>query len=298
MNKIVLRLSTCLAALVFSGVANAAMQGSNPEYPLGNTLGIPTGMLPPPGLYLTFKPSYTQGKSVNGEGHYTGGHSSVWGATGSIGYIPGIKILGAQYGFFIRSLGYLNVALTKPAAAGGKTYTRIGLVDTEFTPISLSWNLGHRVFVNGEFSFYIPNGQYSSTATVNVGQNHWTIEPDMSVSYLPGPYQFTAHLTIDKNFENQNKSYTNGTTMDWDFTALRSFGKFSFGPVGYFYKQITPDEGPVALNGGSPEAIAAGVDAAYHAKGYLLNMYWVHDVYDRNVTDNSKILISFVVPIA
>ncbi len=91
------------------------------------------------------------------------------------------------------------------------------------------------------------------TAKVNTGQNHWTIEPDMSVSWLPGPYQFTVHVTLDKNFENSTTHYTNGTTMDWDFTAMHSFGHWSFGPVSYFYKQITADSGPAALNGGSDQ---------------------------------------------
>lgn len=282
---------------VMSVPAEAAMVGSNPEYPVGNTLGQPTGLLPPPGVYLTFKPSYTQSRPVDGNGHFTGAHANIWGATGSLAYIPDIRIFGARYGMFIRSLGWLNVSLTTPRAAGGKTFNRIGLVDTEFTPLSLSWDLGHHVFFDADFGFYPPNGQYSDTAKVNTGQNHWTIEPDMSVSWLPGPYQFTVHATLDKNFENSATHYTNGSTMDWDFTAMRGFGHWSIGPVSYFYKQITADSGPAALNGGSPEAFALGADVAYQGKGYKMNMFFTHDVYARNVGEAGKVVLTLSVPL-
>ena len=286
-----------LPFVLMAGHAYAAATGSSPEYPEGNTLGLPTGALPPPGVYITFKPSYAQSRSTNAAGHFTGAHAEVFGATGSIAYIPGIKILGANYGMFIRSIGSLNVSLTTPPKAGSKTFNRVGLVDTEFVPVSLSWPLGHHLFVNGEFGFYPPDGQYSKTAVVNNGQNHWTIEPDASISYLPPGYQFTIHGTIDKNFENPHTHYTNGDTVDFDFTAMKLFGRFGFGPVSYYYKQITADQGPQNLNGGSPMALAFGADASFQGKGYRINAFFTHDVVYRNVGDVGKIVVSFIVPL-
>jgi hypothetical protein len=277
--------------------ALAAETGSNPEYPEGNTLGVPTGTIPLPGLYVTLKPTYSQGRSTNFQGNYTGAHSVTSGYTGAISYIPGWTFLGANVGFFIRAAGVLNVSVTTPPKAGSKTFNRVGLVDTELVPISLSWPLGNHLFAAGELGFYVPNGQYSSTDTVVTGENHWTIEPDASLSYLPPGYQFTVHGTLDKNFQNQAQHYINGTTVDFDFTAMKAFGKFAIGPVSYFYKQVTRDEGPIKLNGGSPEAVAIGGDVSYLTKAYRLNVSVTHDVYDRNVSDTAKAIISIVIPI-
>lgn len=283
-----------IGSAFMSQSSHAAMVGSNPEFPPGNTLGQPTGMLPPPGAYLTFKPSYTQSRPVDGDGHFTGARVNVWGASGAIGYVPDFTILGARYGMFIRALGWLNVGLTTPH---GQTFNRTGLLDTEFTPLSLSWHVEKRLFMGVDFGFYPPIGQYSRTAKVNVGQNHWTIEPNASVTWVPGPYQFTIHTTFDKNFRNSATDYTNGTTMDIDLTALRRFGRWSVGPVSYFYKQITADSGPSALNGGSPESFALGGDVAYQAQDYKLNMYFVHDIHARNVGEVGKIVLTLNVPL-
>ncbi|MDE8345782.1 MAG: transporter [Acidocella sp.] len=293
-----LSLLSAMSITLAASPALAAETGSNPEYPEGNTLGVPTGALPPPGVYVTLKPTYSQGRSTNSTGGFTGAHSVVSGYTGALGYIPGWKFLGANVGFFIRAAGVINVSVTTPPRAGSKTFNRVGLIDTEFVPISLSWPLGHHLFAAGELGFYIPNGQYSPTAAVVTGENHWTIEPDASLSYLPPGYQFTVHGTLDKNFQNQAQHYINGTTVDFDFTAMKSFGRFAAGPVGYFYKQITRDEGPAKLNGGSPEAVAVGGDMSYIAKDYRVNVAITHDVYDRNVSDTAKAIVSIVIPLA
>lgn len=296
MKKFCRSLVFATPVIVCTAHAQAAEVGSSPEYPEGNTLGYATGTLPPPGLYSLLKSSYGQSNTTNGAGKFTGAHSDVWGNTAAFFYVAPIKILGADYAFFVRGLGYLDVSLTTPRAAGGATYDRIGRVDPEIAPISLSWPLGHAVFVAAEFGFYPPIGQYSSDAVVNVGQNHWTIEPNASISYLPKGYQFTVHATFDRNFKNTTTRYTNGTTMDLDFTTLKSFGRWSVGPVGYYYKQITPDEGPVHLNGGSPIAFAVGMDVAYKGTGYRINAYYTHDVIARNVADTGKAVASIVFP--
>jgi hypothetical protein len=281
---------------VLAPIAHAAETGTNPDSPPGNTLGLPTGTSLPPGFYVTLKPSYSQGPSVNGIGGYNGGHSEVAGATGILAYVPGGTIFGAHYSFFIRSLGVLDVSVTQPQKAGGKTFDRTGLLDTSFVPINLSWALGNHFFYDAEIGFYPPIGQYSRTAVVNVGQNHWTLEPNTSLSYLPPGYQFTVHTTFDKNFQNAYKHYINGTTMDIDMTAMKNFDRFSFGPVSYFYRQITADAGPAKLNGGTPVAFALGADGAYAGHGWKLNVSLTHDIYDRNVSDIAKVLVSLIVP--
>jgi hypothetical protein len=285
-----------IASLCLAPLAYAAQSGSTPEYPPGNTLGLPTGASLPPGVYVTYKPSYSQGRSTNALGDYTGGHSEVFGATGSLAYVPGGTIFGAHYSFFIRSIGVLDAAVTQAPKAGGKTFDRTGLIDTSFVPINLSWALGHHVFYDVEVGFYPPNGQFSRTAVVNNGQNHWTLEPNTAISYLPPGYQFTVHATFDKNYQNSVTHYINGTTMDIDMTAMKDFGRFSFGPVAYYYRQITADAGPPNLDSGTPIAFAVGADGAYAGHGWKLNVFFTHDIYDRSVSDVGKVVVSLIVP--
>lgn len=157
---------------------------------------------------------------MNDQGDHTGAKSSSWAVTTGIMYVAPFQILGARYAAFIRGLGYADLSITTPKQAGAKTYDRIGLIDPEFISMNLSWNLGGHVFVSSELGFVPPIGQYSKTAALNIGQGHWALLPGAAISWLPKNYQMTLQGVLVKNYQNADTHYTNGTTIDFDATAI------------------------------------------------------------------------------
>lgn len=285
--------ATAFAAVALLAKAHAAMLGSVPEYPVGITMGIPTGALPPSGVYLINKSSFSGATSVNNQGNPTGAVSSVWTSNFQIMWVLPQRVLGARYAVFIRNIGAVNTALTR----NGVTSSTVGLPDTEFVPANLSWSVAPGLFVDAELGFYIPDGRYTTPTAVNIGQNHYTIEPNFAITYFHDGWAFTAHTVFDINGVNQQTHYRNGTTVDVDYTAFKTIGRWSFGPVGYYLKQITSDSGPARLNGGSPEQLALGLGGAYNFGNVRLNMNLTHDIVARNVGQKTMAMVFVTVPL-
>jgi hypothetical protein len=180
----------------------------------------------------------------------------------------------------LRGTSAIDLTIKKP---GGVTQTRTGMPDLDIAPLNLSWSLGHGLFFDFEFSFNAPTGTYEQSQPVNIGNNHWAITPSIALTYLQNGWDLTAHLTTETAFQNPSTQYTNGTLLYTDLTATKKIGKWTTGPVGYIYSQISPDSGPQNLNGGYPFAVAAGWDLGYDlANGVTLNGWIVSDVVARN----------------
>ena len=90
-----LLLSLAAPLLAASGLAHAADGWS--AAPLGASLGLPVGAAPPPGLYLDL----STGSAPPPAPATTAPTASPFAAAG-ITYVPGIKILGADYSASIR----------------------------------------------------------------------------------------------------------------------------------------------------------------------------------------------------
>lgn len=298
------RCAALVAAIVTAGLAaspgaDAARRGSSVQYPVGITMGTPTGALLPPGWYLIDKPTYSTSRSVNNAGDATGAHSTVWTNNAQLYWAPGVQLLGADYAAFVRNIGAVNISFTAP---NGVTTSHTGLPDTDLVPINLSWKLPNHLFFDAELGIYVPDGSYSSNpGSLNVGQNAWTVEPNFALSYLDKDWALTAHAVFDINGKNskaaviggQDVGYTNGTTLVVDYTAFHKTGPWSYGLVGYSLNQLGSDSGPAALNGGRPAQIAAGAGAGYDFGRVKLTGSYTEDVYARNVGKKKLFLLIF-----
>lgn len=271
-----------LAVPLCSDPALAIQIGSAPDNPLGITLGLPVGALPPTGLYVNLHPNWGQGDAVNREGDRTGVSSTVFGDFSAFTYVPNFTVLGATYGVAVRGPGVLEPTVRHP---GGVTTSGVGLVDWTIAPVILSWALGHGLFFSAEFGFDAPVGTYSATNSVNTGGNHWALEPNIALTYLRYGWDLTAHLTTETAFVNPTTQYTNGTFLFLDLTATKKIGKWTTGPVGFVYAQISPDSGPARLNSGYPTEYSAGWDLGYDlAEGVTINGWFTRDIYTRNTS--------------
>lgn len=286
------------AGIAVTAPASAARIGSTPQFPVGITMGSPTGALPPvPGLWLIDKGSFQGADSVDAYGHRTGATTTVWTNNAQLMWVPGFKVLGAQYAAFVRNLGAVNITLKTP---NGLTSQHSGLPDTEIIPANLSWKVGEHLYFDAELGIYLKDGDYKNVPRrLNIGQNATTYEPNFSLSYISDQWLLSAHALFDINGWNHDAgyvngekvSYRNGNTFDLDYTLFRKTGHWSYGVVGYFLRQISNDKGPAELNGGKPEQYAAGVGTQYDFGKVKLMGTYTHDYHARNIGQKDMLIV-------
>jgi hypothetical protein len=253
----------CAAALLAAGAASksfATEPGDFTNYLRGATQGLPLGALPPPGLYGGFGLNATGLNGNNGKGNQNIAATSSAPAFGyglSLLYVPGWTFLGASYGMAVVQgfyQGELNTPLNPPFAAQSISPE---LANTNFTPISLSWALGHGWFTSLALTIVGPDGsRWPSNAAlgaVDLNPDYWTIAPGFAVSYLDANWMASANFRYDINTASNGvtlspflpagaaSGFVSGNLLFGELTALYKIGKWSFGPVGYFVAQTTAD---------------------------------------------------------
>jgi hypothetical protein len=252
------------ALLMTSAVSKsfAVEAGDFTNYLRGATQGLPLGALPPPGVYAGF------GLNATGlpPGHAGVGNQAIPGSSiapafgygANVLFVPGWSFLGATYGASIVQgfyFGTTDTGTTPPFAGSGTTSPE--LANTTFTPIDLSWNLGHGFFASLALTIVGPDGsRWRSSAVsgaVDLNPDYWTIAPGFALSYLDANWLLSANFRYDINTASQGitmspfigagfaNGYISGNELFGDLTALYKVGKWSFGPVGYFEAQTTSD---------------------------------------------------------
>jgi hypothetical protein len=107
------------------------------------------------------------------------------------------------------------------------------------------WNAGvnnYMVYLTGD----IPVGLYSSSNLANIGLGHGAIDGGVGYTYFDQKtgHEFSAVLGFTGNFQNQSTGYTSGIDSHLDWGASQFLTKqLQVGLVGYFYEQLTPDNG-------------------------------------------------------
>jgi hypothetical protein len=249
------------AALVMSCAASesfAVELGDLTNYVRGSTQGLPLGVLPPPGLYGGFSTGVTDLGSSPGKGNQSTGVATnpVFGFGQSLLWVPGWTFLGASYGASIVQGEYFATFATSvnpPFAASGINGPE--LINTNFTPISLSWTLGPGWFFGVGLTIAAPDGsQWASTASdVNINPDYWTFAPGWALSYIDVNWLLSANFRYDINTASRGvtlgapflrsaaNGFISGNELFGDLTALYKIGKWRIGPVAYFEAQTTAD---------------------------------------------------------
>lgn len=131
-----------------------------------------------------------------------------------------------------------------------------GLGDLLLLPMVLGWtNLAPDLKVDTRLSIYAPTGEYTAGELANAGKNYWTFEPGVMVSWLSSKIGTEASLYagVDFNTENSDTDYTSGTSLHLDLTLAQHLplgkGIIGIGANGFYYEQLTGDEGARAVLG-------------------------------------------------
>ena len=130
--------------------------------------------------------------------------------------------------------------------------------------ISISALLGwhdERLHYMAILNVYAPTGDYDTSNAVNVGRNHWAIEPMASVTYLNEAtgLELSSAAGITFNQENSDTHYKSGDEFHLDVAGIQHFSeKLYLGVVGYAYNQLSGDSGSGASSSYKGEVYAVG----------------------------------------
>jgi hypothetical protein len=255
-----------LAAFAFSP-ANAYEGGVNFQTKPGVLIGASAGV-PPPGIYMfnqifTYQSNFS-GPFTNVIGNKNGFQAAV-DVQGFL-FVPGWTFLGATYdAVVVQPFVMFSVGQPLSLVAANNPFPvdmASGMHNTYIAPIELSWKLGTSgVLVKAGLGMYVPDGTVQGATGpnvtgicirsagcngfANVGNKYWTFQPEVIFSYLGGGYNLSAAIYEELNTANQQDHYTQGNIFHADFTATKTIGKWTLGPVAYYYAQVSDDKCPI-----------------------------------------------------
>jgi len=214
----------------------------------GVTLGGGSAGDPPPGIYM-FDQFFTyQAKIVGPGAPNVGGNATtvhLANETNGFLFVPGWSFLGATYDAVIVQ-PFNMVDISSPVNS-----VQAGAHNTYIVPVELSWKLADSgFFIKTGLGIYVPDGTTSGVNGLgNVGAPFWTFQPEFIVSYLKDGWNLTANIFEEFNTKNTITGYTSGDVLHAEFTATKTIGNWTFGPVAYYAGQVSNDKSSAFYGG-------------------------------------------------
>ena len=245
--------------------AQALEAGAAAQTKAGILIGASAGV-PPPGIYM-FNQDFTYQANLAGPGTSTlgtktGVHANV-DVQGFL-FVPGWTFLGATYDAVIAQ-PFVDTSVGAPVNAQFS-----GVHNTYIAPVELSWKLGTSGFqFKTGLGIYTPDGTVTGvTGLGNQGAPYWTFQPEAIISYLQDGWNLSAGIYEELNTQNTVTGYTSGNILHADFTATKTIGKWTFGPVAYYEGQVSNDScsSPTcqAIYGVTPGTVAGLTNNRYN----------------------------------
>lgn len=285
---------------LMTNTVEAREPGIGPAFPGGLTLGIPTGALPPPGIYGLQRFNYSSGNVVGASGEDTGINVSALVESTQVNFVTDWEILGARYMMFFAMPVMLDLNQSGAPVGNGSNQ---GLLNPVWKHV-LSWDLGNGFHASAGIGnyFMVGNNKQSAAAPVVAPPFEYIIEPEFAISYLSKDWNITGQAVFNINGENKENGYKSGDQLNLAVSAIRNFDKWSAGLVGYYNTQITSDENNGTAYGGTvfgdSQSLALGGQVSYNFGPATARAYYTKNVYTRNAVDeeNFWLHIDFKLP--
>ena len=253
-----------MAALSWSP-AQALEPGAAAQTKAGVLIGASAGV-PPPGIYMinqvfTYQANLT-GPGTAGAPSKTGVHADV--DVQAFLFVPGWTFVGGTVDFVIAQ-PFVDTSVGAPVNAQFS-----GMHNSYIVPIELSWKLGTSGFqFKTGLGIYTPDGtQTGPTGLGNQGAPYWTFQPEAILSYLANGWNLSAAVYAEFNTANSVTGFTSGDILHADFTATKTIGKWTIGPVAYYVGQVSNDScssiSCQATYGVGPGSVAALTNNRYN----------------------------------
>ncbi len=177
----------------------------------------------------------------------------------------------------------------------------IGLGDVIVDPFILGWHTPNFHWTVG-LDIYLPIGEYDKDEIANIGRNYWTFEPILAGTYRnKRGCEVSVKAMYDINLENSDTDYDSGDEFHFDYTVGKHVGNWSLGISGFYYKQVTGDDGMVMSPGGLVDAgdnkgeqFAWGPAIAYQYKGMSFVFKYQDETETTNKTEGERFWFKFV----
>jgi hypothetical protein len=151
---------------------------------------------------------------------------------------PGWTFLGSTTQFIIAQPFVEVDTGNNPGATGGTTSAAMN--DTLFKA-DAAWKFGDW-HVKLALGAWAPTGTQQGPAGLNTGALPlWTIQPEFVLSWEPDTWNLTAYTYWEIPTENSVTHYQSAPLFHADFTATKTFGKWTVGPVADFFTQVGHD---------------------------------------------------------
>jgi hypothetical protein len=168
---------------------------------------------------------------------------------------------------------------------------------------SLAWGLPPMQW-NLYGSLYLPTGEYDAELDANMGVNHWAFDFGTGYRWLtsPGGMEFDSVLGLVVNGENPDTGYKTGLQLHWELALEQRFDSgFSFGIIGYHYRQITTDTGSGTFSGANKGRVTSiGADVAYNfggkEEGVALGLKYYAEFWAKNWLEGDAVYLTLSIP--
>ncbi|HEB68692.1 MAG TPA: hypothetical protein ENI88_03615 [Desulfobulbus sp.] len=308
-----------LAVLLLLG-GGQAFAGGGQSYPNGAEAFM-SGAIPPPGVYFIDYLYYYSAdtmKDDNGDDVAAFDDVSVVANVFRGVWISNTKILGADYGqhIFVPVIG-VDLNFKAPVGPESKdSYDDTSIPYVIYSPFILAWHLqqGKLHIAASLVDLYIPTGQDDGNLA-SVGQNFWTFEPVVAVTYMLDNWEFSAKFMYDFNTTEDDSATVYGFEVDrdpgqdfhFDYSVSYAFTKaFRLGVNGYYYTQTTDDSydlndsipAPVqellkADEGYRSQVFAVGPGVWYNYKNMFFSLRNQWEMGAKNKTEGYNIWAKF-----
>ncbi len=277
--------TAAIGAVSLVALNSAAFAGGTSAGPVteaGETIGLALGAALPQGVYFidTASVVHNPGTSANGTKSATldvlvnipvVAWSTPWDVLG--GHVEAYAALPEA------AVDSTNLGASKPFGGSAGLYNPALLIGE-------AWNLGNDFHFSNFIGGYAPVHQ-PGFALANATNDVWTFNERAALTYLGNGLNLTAHAIYGHSTATTNSYETNAAGvscavsscqradyLNIDFTALKSFGKWDLGPVGYYTTDLTRTSDSAMGN----KQIALGGFAGYNFGPVSAQAYVTHDV--------------------
>lgn len=294
-----------------------AAEGGTSVYLLGFRSTM-SGIVPPPGTYLTSDKYFYSGDADRSRDFVIGGQlaadvgANVFIDAFTATWVTPHKIFGGNLGLAATlPVGWAEVSagtvLTGPRGNTldlDRSDDLTGLGDLYFTGL-LGWHRGDWHW-NLNVGLNAPTGSWKKGRLANLGYNKWALDLGLAVTYLNAKtgHELTFAPGFTFNGENPDTNYKTGTEFRVEFAALQYLSQtFAIGVTGYHYQQLTGDTGSGAVLGdfkGRVTAIGPVVNYTFQLGKTQVNtnLRWMREFNVENRLTGDVGFLTFAVPVS
>jgi hypothetical protein len=179
-----------------------------------------------------------------------------------------------------------------------------GIADVFFSPLTAGIHFSEDNNLAIDTKIFAPTGGYKPGNLSNLGMNEWTIQPNVSHTYLrrKSGQEIDNYVGFDIYSQNPTTRYTSGTVFHWDGMLFQYLSeRAGFGAIVSNLTQITRDTGPLSnvLNGFQGSAWGTGPIVMYVAKlknpGVIVQLRWINEFEVTNMTKGNMFLLGLTI---